>query len=258
MARYLARFRQRFGIAAPKVAMRTELAWYWRWLGIVVVLATALALALWIYDTGRRFAGFDQRELQQVVSELRRQDGRVQSELKGARTELEKLRAESAASVSRRAIEQAAQRTLAEQIRVLEHENARLREELATFESLLASEARDTKPLSIHRFTVNPDVLPGEYRYRLLLLTGTARREREFKGRLELVVSLTEGGKDAMMLVPESKGAAAAAFQFSFKYFHRVEGTFRVNPKAKLKGVQVRVYEGKTAQARATASAAVE
>lgn len=258
MARRLARFRQRFGITAPKVTVRTELAWYWRWAGIVLLLAAALALSIWMYDTGRRFAGFDRRELQQTVTELQRQDGRVQSELLGAREELEKLRAQTAASASRLAIERSAQQKLAEQIRVLERENARLREELATFESLLASDARNAKPISIHRFTVHPDVLPGEYRYRLLLLTGTARREQQFQGRLELVVSLTGAGKDAMMVIPESKGPEAAAFLLAFKYFHRVEGTFRVSPKAKVKGVQVRIYEGKIAQARATASAAIE
>jgi hypothetical protein len=253
-----ARFRQRFGIAAPKVSARSEVAWYWRWLGILAVLGAALALSVWMYETGRRFAGFDRQELQGLVKELRRQDARVQSELANTRAELEKLRAESAASMSRLAIERSAQHKLADQIRVLERENAHLREELATFESLLASESRESKPLSIYRFAVQPDVLPGEYRYRLLLLTGTGRREQQFQGRLELVVSLNEGGKNAMMVIPEGQGDAAAAFRLSFKYFHRVEGTFRVSPKAKVKSVQARIYEGKAGQARATASAAIE
>jgi len=38
----------------------------------------------------------------------------------------------------------------------------------------------------------------------------------------------------------------------TFKYFRRVEGTFRVGPKAKVESVQVRVYEGNSDQARAT------
>jgi len=258
MVRRLARFRQRFGIAGRKVAVRTELAWYWRWLGILVILAAAFALSAWMYETGRRFAGFDARELQHQVSELERQNSRVQNELQSTREELEKIRADDAASDSRLAIERTAQRKLAEQIKQLERENARLREELATFESLLASEARESKPLSIYRFTVQPDVLPGEYRYRLLLLTGTGRREQQFQGRLELVVSLTEGGKDAMMVIPEGNGEAVKAFRLSFKYFHRAEGSFRVNPKAKVKGVQARIFEGKATQARATASATIE
>ena len=41
---------------------------------------------------------------------------------------------------------------------------------------------------------MEPDVLPGEYRYRLLLLASGARRDRDFQGRLELAVSLTEAG----------------------------------------------------------------
>jgi hypothetical protein len=207
---------------------------------------------------GRRFAGFDQQELEGQVADLRRQDSRVRAELHNTREELEKLRAESAASGSRIAIERTAQQKLAEQIRVLERENAHLREELATFESLVSSESRDAKPLSIHRFSVQPDVLPGEYRYRLLLITGTGRRDQQFQGRLELVISLTEVGKNAMMVIPEGKGDAAAAFRLSFKYFHRVEGTFRVSPKAKVKTVQARIYEGKATQTRATANATVE
>ena len=96
--------------------------------------------------------------------------------------------------------------------------------------------------------------MPGEYRYRLLLLTPTDRRGRDFNGRLELVVSLQEGGQNAMMSFPEPGDAAAASFRLSFKYFRRVEGTFRVNPKAKVESVQVRVYETGTTQPRATQS----
>ena len=46
--------------------------------------------------------------------------------------------------------------------------------------------------------------------------------------------------------------AGAAAFKLGFKYFQRVEGTFRVSPKAKVESVQVRVYEGTSTQPRAT------
>jgi hypothetical protein len=127
-----------------------------------------------------------------------------------------------------------------------------VREELATFESMLSSDARATATLSIYRFKVEPDVLPGEYRYRLLLLTPTDRRGRDFNGRLELVVSMQEGGQNAMMSFPEPGDAAAASFRLSFKYFRRVEGTFRVNPKARVESVQVRVYESGSNQPRVT------
>jgi hypothetical protein len=129
-----------------------------------------------------------------------------------------------------------------------------VREELAMVEQMLTSEERHTQTLAIYRFKVEPDVLPGEYRYRLLLLTPTDRRGRDFTGRLELVVNLQEGGQSAMMSFPEPGDAAAASFKLAFKYFRRVEGTFRVNPKAKVESVQARVYETGSSQPKATHS----
>src|SRR5712691_5997290 len=64
MPKLFKQFRQRFGISAPKMTVQTHVAWYWRWLGMLVFLSLALALAAWMYDAGRRFAGFDRSELQ--------------------------------------------------------------------------------------------------------------------------------------------------------------------------------------------------
>jgi uncharacterized protein DUF6776 len=242
--------RRRFGIAAPRVAVHSTLPWYWRWLGIAALLGISAVSAAWIYDAGRRFAGFDHGEVQEELN-------RVNRELDTARAELERLRAVANAADSRLSIERTAQQKLAQQIRALEQDNARVREELATFESMLTAEARSGHAPAIYRFKVEPDVLPGEYRYRLLLVTPSARRERDFNGRLELVVSLQEGGQNVMMSFPEQADANAGAFRLAFKYFRRVEGTFRVNPKAKVESVQVRVYETGSSQPRATHAVAL-
>ena len=239
-----------FGIAAHRVAVRSTLPWYWRWLGLAVMLGISAASAAWIYDAGRRFAGFDQSEVQEELS-------RVTRELDAAQKELERLRASTNAADARLSIERTAQQKLAQQIRALEQDNARVREELATFESMLTSEARTGHAPSIYRFKVEPDVLPGEYRYRLLLVTPSSRRERDFNGRMELVVSLQDGGQNVMMSFPEQADAGAAAFRLAFKYFRRVEGTFRVSPKARVESVQVRVYETGSSQPRATHTVAL-
>jgi hypothetical protein len=245
----LHKLRQRFGIAAPRVAVRSEVAWYWRWAGLILVLACSAALAAWMYDAGRRFAGFDRSEVEYELADARR-------DLQATRDELERLRAVANAAESRLSIERTAQLKLAQQIRGLEQETARLREELAIFESMLSAESRAANPLSINRFNVVPDVLPGEYRYRLLLLLAPgSRRDRDFQGRLELVVSLTEGGKNAMMTFPEAGDPSAAAFRLTFRHFHRVEGIFRVDPKARVENVQVRVYEAGSEQIKAAQTA---
>src|SRR5882672_10219243 len=195
MAGRLWKLRQRFGIAAPKVSVRTHVPWYLRWLGLAVMLAFSAALAVWMYDAGRRFAGFDRSEVEQELSTAR-------SELAKVREELERLRAIANAADSKVSIERTAQQKLAQQARGLEQDNARLREELAIFESMLSSETSSTAPLSVLRFKVDPDVLPGEFRYRVVLQAAGARRGKEFLGRLELVVGLTEDGRSAMITVP--------------------------------------------------------
>src|SRR5512145_3019853 len=235
--------RSRFGIAAPRVEIHTQIPWYLRWVGIAVLLGLAAIAASWIYDAGGRFAGFDRSE---VLQELQR----AQGELDNAREELERLRAMANAADSRVSIERTAQQTLAQQVRSLEQQNARLREELAMFEQMLVSEERHTQTLAIYRFKVEPDVLPGEYRYRLLLLTPTDRRGRDFNGRLELVVSLQEGGQNAMMSFPEPGDAAVSEFRLSFKYFCRVEGFVWLNPKAKVESVLARVFGAGSSQPR--------
>jgi hypothetical protein len=238
----LKKFRQRFGISAPRMTVKTHVAWYWRMLGLVAVLSCSFALAAWIYDAGRRFAGFDRGEAEQELAQLRESAGRMAQEAA-------ELRASVHASESKLQIERSAQTQLGQQVKALEDENARLKEDLAFFENLIPSENRDNL-LLINRFRAEPGALPGEYRYRLLLLGG--RRDKLFQGNLQLLVTLQQDGKDAIIALPEE--GEAQAYKISFKYFQRIEGTFRVAPGARVKMVQVRVFENGSAQVRATQS----
>jgi hypothetical protein len=196
-----------------------------------------------MYDTGRRFAGFDRGELQSEFARLR--ESMAQLEGEAAR-----LRAIADASESRLKIEQSAQAQLASQVKALEDENSRLREELGFFENLVPSERRGEK-VSIHRFSVERDVLPGEYRYRLLVLQG-GRLDREFHGSLQLVVEMQQEGKDATIIFPDSAETGNATFKLNFKYFRRVEGTFRVPAKARVRTIQARIFENGSNEARAS------
>ena len=232
MKNLLRSLRRRFGISAPKMTVRTHVAWYWRWLGMVLLASLSLALALWIYDAGRRFAGFDRSEIEQEVKTLRESSARLD-------VEAEQLRAVANASESRLKIEQSAQTQLALQVKTLEEENRRLKEDLAFFENLGPA----TNKLSINRFTVQKDVLPGEYRYRLLVLLGGAARDRQFQGGLQLVVNVQSQGGNGMIVLPDRSQAENNNFRLNFKYFQRVEGTFRVPDQSKIRSVQVRVME---------------
>ena len=98
MAKRFWKLRQRFGIAAPKVLVRTHVPWYLRWFGIAVILALSASLAAWMYDAGRRFAGFDRSEVAQELSAAR-------NELARLRAELERLSAIANAADSKVSIE---------------------------------------------------------------------------------------------------------------------------------------------------------
>jgi len=238
----LKRFRRRFGISAPRMTVQTHVAWYWRLLGLVAVLSCSFAVAAWIYDAGRRIGGFDSDEAKHALSQLRE---RVVTLTK----ESAALRASVNASESELQIERAVQTQLTKQVKTLGDENARLKEDLAFFDNLIPSTRHDNS-LLINRFRVDPGELPGEFRYRLLLMQG-GERVQPFQGSLQLLVSLQQDGKDATITLPER---ANKAYDLSFKYFQRVEGTFRVAPDAAVKTVRARIFQKGSTQVRATQS----
>ncbi|HSD53930.1 MAG TPA: DUF6776 family protein [Burkholderiales bacterium] len=235
--------RHRWGIAAPKMTVRTHIAWYWRALGLVAVLSISLALALWMYDAGRQFAGFDATEASEELADLHGRIAQLEDEAK-------RMRSVIASSESRLQIEKTAQEELARQLKTAETESARLREDLAFFENLAAGRAEDK--LAVSRFKVESNAVPGEYRYRILVTLGG--KERDFTGRLQLVVSMRQGGRDVTLMIPDEKSQNNAAYRVQFRRFFSTEGTFKVDPTATVKAVQVRVFEQGVGQPRATQS----
>ena len=243
MLKLIKRIRQRFGISAPRMTVRTHVAWYWRWMLFFILLSLSLTLAAWMYDAGRRFAGFDRSESEQEVARLR-------AEMATMMQDTAKLRALADAGESRVRMERGTQAQLAGQVRQLEEENARLKEDLAFFENLIPAEKGEGK-VSINRFTVEPDALAGEYRYRLLVLQG-GKRDKEQQSAVQFLVEMQRDGKTVMMALPSEKPGSDPAYRFNFKYFHRVEGSFRVPPAARVKSVQVRVFDTVSGQLRAS------
>jgi len=66
------KFKRKTGIFAPRVAVRPETSWYTRWLIIGLLIVLALVLSWGMYDAGRKFAGFDKKEVSEASEELAR------------------------------------------------------------------------------------------------------------------------------------------------------------------------------------------
>ena len=235
-----------FGIAAPRVAVRTAVAWYWRWLGLIALAVVIMMFSRTAYDFGRKFAGFDQSEADQELQRLTEAKGRLEKEVAQVSGNL-------AQTERQLQIERATYTDLVKQVKALTEENASLKEDLAFFQTLMPSGGKEGG-VAVNRFMVQNDALPGEFRYRLLL-TQTGQRSKDFQGRLQFVVNLQQDGKKSVMTLPAEDDKDARGFKLNFRFYQRVEGTFRVTPGTVVKGMQVRVLEGDGKEPRLTQQA---
>jgi hypothetical protein len=226
--------KRRFGIAAPRVAVRTHVPWYWRWLGIVTAGALVVGIGLATYDFGMTFAGFRREESDRELAKLKETIALQQAQI-------EKLGSLTAQAERQLEIERATHGDVAKQVKALLDENATLKDDLAFFQSLMPAGGEDGA-VSVNRLRLEPAGMPGEYRYRLLLVHA-GQRAKEFRGSLQFVLNVMEGGQTTALTLPQAAERGAKEFQLNFKFFQRVEGTFKVAPDAVVRSFQVRVFE---------------
>jgi hypothetical protein len=234
VAQFLKSLQRRLGFSSQRMVVRTHVAWYWRWLGYVSLGALVVGVGWTTYDYGMELAGFRQSETARALEALK-------ADVRSRDAELADLRSQVAAAERQMQIERATYGELAKQVKSMAEENATLREDLGFFQSLMAAGSKEG-PVSINRFRVQPEALPGEYRYRLLLVQ-SGQRVKEFQGTLQFVLNLEQGDRKYLLTLPREGETNAKDYQISFKFFQRVEGTFKVAPDAVVKSLQVRVFE---------------
>ncbi len=234
-----------FGISAPRMAVRAAIPWYWRWLGLIVGLLAILLLSRFAYDFGRKFGGHDQESKRQG-HELAKGDAKTHQEI-------EALRGQLTLSERQLQMERATYADLVKQMKVLNAENAELKEDLAFFRTLMPSGSKEGG-VAINRFLVQNEASPGEYRYRLLL-TQTGQRAKEFEGNLQFVVNLQQDNKKLVMTLPPEGDKDTKGYKLNFRFYQRIEGTFSVSPNAVVKSIQVRVYESGSGEPKLTQTA---
>ncbi|MBI4742466.1 MAG: hypothetical protein HY777_13155 [Betaproteobacteria bacterium] len=240
----LKRLRQRFGIRAPKVAIKTHVAWYWHALATVAIASVTLAFAAWIFGAGKGFPGFQSGSSEQEIEALKLRVGELESELG-------KVRSVADSSESRISMERATQRQLVRQVGMLESENANLKQDLAFFESMgMVAAADGENGVNISRLRVEPESRSGQYRYRMLLVHKGGRQTKESRGALQLLVKVQQEGKDAMIAFPSEAERDSQQYRYEVRHFQRAEGVFSVPAGAVVKGVEVRLVQDGVVRAR--------
>jgi TolA-binding protein len=244
----LSALRRKFGITSRRMAVRAHVAWYWRVLTFAAFGALVVAVGWATYEYGMELAGFRQNEAARELA-------RLQENLRERDATIAEMKSKVAASERQLQIERATYGDLERQVKTLSGENAALREDLAFFQSLMAAESK-AAALTVNRFRVRRDAVPGEYSYRLLLVQ-TGQRIAEFKGKLQFVLNLEQGERKYVLMLPPENEKNVKDYELSFKFFQRIQGTFRVAPDAVVKSMQVRVFEKGATQPKLTQTVTV-
>lgn len=219
------------------MAIRTHVPWYLR-------IAPLLTLALAALLAAALVAGPFGSGSNDAAAELAALRGRVDT----LEDELVRHRSAAQAAGSTLQIERTTREQFEQQLKQLEAENIRLRQDLSLFESLTEID-RTGADASITGFAVEPEDAPGHYRYRMLIAVRGANkseREREFHGQLQFVVKLWQQDKAAIMNFPMPDDPRREEFRLKFKHFQRVDGSFEVPGGAQVTSVEVRLLENGT------------
>lgn len=229
-------FRRKFSISAPRLSVRPHVPWYVRWAIVLPIMALFGLLVWWAYNSGLEFAGFHRGQTEKELTELRERVHFLESENASQANQI-------AAYERQGQIEQASTQGIEAQLKSLNDENARLKEDLLFFQNLPLTGAREAE-LSIHRLKIEQDSLPGEYLCRMLLVQSVQQRGKAFQGNMQLVVNGEQDGRKVVLQFPqEDSPSDVAGYQLNFKYYQRVDKGFKLPPEMKVESVQVRVFE---------------
>lgn len=223
---------RRMSISAPKMTVKSQISWPLKAFFLFFVVIIGGVLALWVYDLGRNFAGNSAIVDKQQLASLHQQ-------IKTLTLEKEQFQTVMNGAESRFNIERAMREQFGQQIRILETENAKLKEDLGFFKGLLPN-AIGKQGIIIQRLTAEL-LAPTQLHYQMLIMQGGKRAS--FSGNLQLLVSVTIAGKNTVLSFPGAANTDKAAYQLDFKYYQRVEGELTLPEGAVVSAIQAKVLE---------------
>ncbi|MDQ3189169.1 MAG: hypothetical protein M3Q28_09765 [Pseudomonadota bacterium] len=242
--------------------MRAQLAWRVKAilsLALLSVVALIVAAALIAYHYSRPAAP---ENLNAMTAEMTQ----VRNDAQKALADRDRKAALALQLESQLQVDRSAQVQVRAQLKALENENARLKEDLAFFESLLPTPA-NAKGVVIRSFRLQAldeseretgratqrvaRHEPKALRYRLLVQQ-SGRPERDFVGAVSLTVSLQQGGRPWVLQLPDAAIPDAGPAPLAFRHYQRVEGTFELPDGAVVRSVQVKIQANGEVRAQQT------
>ena len=241
---YLRALSRQFSISAPRMAVRTRLAWPWRFAIAIAFVGTIAGMWWWGFDFGQILGGFNRRENEQRIATLT-------ADTLTAQREATELRARNAQLESEIAMMRGSQATLQRLQADALQETARLRDELAFFQQFFA-DATKAPPLSVQRIVV--DGGPEVARYSVMVVRGASAKS-DFEGHVTLHFDLVAAQPDAAaapVSIALPGDGDAPPLKLKFKYYQRVEGTLPLPRGFVVRTLTARVFEAGSPAPRAT------
>ncbi len=242
---------RRMGSSSPALKISSKSPWWVQLSIIFIVLALAAAVGTWLYEQGASFAGVNKNSIYQELAHLRHEN-------KTLLEEREHLTRSSISSESGLMIEKATAKQVATQNQMLEAENAKLKEDLRFFESLLPTTG-GAEAISVRNLRGQLDLANQQLMVRLLVMQ-SGKHVNNFVGNLQISATGTNDGQPITWNYPVAGASAVAETQLNFARYQRVElhiplGNLALKNTV-LKTLQVRVLSGGNLKAQAMGSVA--
>ena len=237
---------RRMSISAPTLSIGTKTPWWVRLAFIFVGLAFAAAAGVWLYEQGSTFAGFNKDTVQKELTRLKAENATLIEDR-------DRLTKTSITSESGLIIEKATAKQIAAQSKALEAENAKLKEDLRFFESLLPATG-GADAISVRNLRGQLDLANNQMLVRLLVMQG-GKQVNNFVGSVQVNATGIVDGKPVSWTYPAAGAGQSAEGKLNFSRYQRVELSIPLGAtpakSALLKNIQVRVMQGGALKAQA-------
>ena len=228
--------RRRLTISAPRMAVRSAMPWPLRWAVAAIMLGFCAAIALWAFEFGRDIAGLEnggQADMQQ----LRAQVEALKTDLNKAHEQRDQAQSIANTAGTLVAAEKASSETVNAQVKHLEAENRRLRDDLGFFEKLIPADSTDAVAI---RGLQAEAVDNGKIRWQVLVIQ-SKKNAPELVGKLEIMLTGLSNGKPWT--------GSVSTMPLKIMQYGRLEGSLDIPAQVTVKGLTAKVVDGSTVRA---------
>jgi len=233
--------RRRLTISAPRMAVRSAMPWPVRWAIVALVFGFCAAIGLWAFEFGRDIAGLENGSQTELL-QLREKVKTLQADMDAAIEQRNQAQSIANTAGALVAAEKASSERLAAQVKQLDDDNRRLRDDLGFFEKLIPASATEAVAIRGMQAEAVPD---GKIRWQVLVIQ-SKKNAPALSGRLEISFTGTVAGK------PWTSPAPGISVPLNVQQYGRLEGVFEVPAQVSIKAMSAKVFDGNALRANQT------